>query len=140
MMTTDFLNSYSPNIPDDCDMPLFQNSMDIELGPFKIKMNFINSMMELNYLKPDVGGIRFTDPGIEYMMRCHKEFVDIVNSMPANDVPAELQQLRQQTAVTKDTVDRFNRQNTLIQLNDGYSVDYNKIRFKKEEDPNEPMD
>lgn len=55
------------------NLSLFQPA-DFE-SPLKKNLQLINSMIELNYLESINNEIRFTSPGINYMFRKHKEFL-----------------------------------------------------------------
>jgi hypothetical protein len=117
----------------DCSLPLFQSSHSLHSNPtFDENVQMINNMIELNYITSGSEGLRFTNAGIEYMMKKFREFRDNMDSHNVDDtmVYALSGSKPHDKKQGKDMLKEFKTSNLLIQ-NESDEVDYNNMRFKK---------
>ncbi|QKF94495.1 hypothetical protein QKU48_gp1037 [Fadolivirus algeromassiliense] len=121
-------------LEDDCYLPAFQSSHYLEGTPSLNRgLQIINNFIELNYMTCSVDGLELTNPGIEYMMRKHREFMDQVDGQTIDfgDFAAYMNNVYSSAKKPGHNMShQFKKQNMLLPVTDD-GVDYNKIRFKK---------
>ena len=120
-------------LPSICELNLFQKTSEKQ----KIVRRIAN-LVELNYIEPMLSGdFRFTNAGIQYMNRCHKEFISQTNGKDVNfgQLSEFVISSDSKRKESRNYIDRFRDQHRLF-YND---VDHSEIALTKIKDPNEPQ-
>jgi len=125
---------------DDCGLDLFQSCDQFDV-PNNLKkiINNINAMIELEYI--DLKGMepRFTNTGLNYMIRKHDEFMSILSDLDQDELysmpqygPIAQQLIKDYQNKTRDTAMEFDLKNMKIETDEG--PDYNNHWFGKKND------
>lgn len=101
----------------------------------------INTMIELNYIKCDLGGIKFTDAGLDYMWSKQKEFIDNhLDSLDFSSFPQaqgllkQLKEAENKGKVNINTVEKFQKNNLLTLDPMENEIDCNEMILGKNQD------
>lgn len=140
----DTLTTLSPiQLKSECELSLFQNGSKFDENKSLNKtLNFLNNMIELNYVDSE---LKFTNAGIDYMFQNHREFM---HNLAGKDVNfgdrAKLcfqvcdgYQRGQLSTQNNCANAKFERKNLYFELSE--CVDYNNMVFTKNKDDEEPM-
>lgn len=114
---------------DSCEnLNLFQSSHKINTSPILDKnLSIINSFIELDYMQVSPSGLKFTNSGIEYMMKKHKEFLQ---NGGANLDFGPMASYKIQAKNPTPNINMKLNQNNSINISIDEEVDYNNINFK----------
>lgn len=118
-------------IEDDCNLKLFQTSIDHEINPSLNRIiKTINTFIDLNYLSNEDAELKLTSAGIKYLNKNYQKYInDIrqtqaeysalkdVNNMVRSQFPLNIE------AVVDGIIDQFNKSNDLLNINDGSNND-----------------
>jgi|LakMenEpi03Aug12_release.lakeMendotaPanAssembly.Ray.scaffolds.fasta_scaffold484471_2 hypothetical protein len=119
---------------DDCDLGLLDKHSP--LSPVcKKQLAMINAMIELNYLAVDNSELKLTLPGIEYMKNNYQKFLNnLSNSDPDMKNIMEGFSGFSFGSILMSQIEKFQRQNCLINLDDENNDDNVKFNNKAEGD------
>lgn len=120
------------NIESDYSLNLFQCSNSIGSNPnLDKKLQYLNNMIELDYIEFGINGLQFTNSGINYMEKKCKEFInnckgkDIDFGPFTNKIKAILNSSNHSNMSIK-----FSKNNNEFKSNTD-DIDYNNIQFEK---------
>ena len=123
MFSTSSLSSIK--LSSGCELNLFQKTDNSHISK---SMRYIVNMIELNYIKASEGSFMFTNSGIEYMNRCHREFA---NNLVGKKIDfGDMRSLVMKMAAPKIDHGMKLHENQSL-LNDTDDVDYNNVRLQK---------
>ena len=110
------------------NLKLFQSSHSFNSSPILDKgTSIINSFIELDYLTMSSSGLKFTNAGIEYMMKKYAEF--LANGGDTWDY-GPMTSYKIQTKNAGHNINmQFTSSNLDVKMNDD-DIDYNNISFK----------
>lgn len=140
---------------DECYVPLFDKFTHGD-SLMRKTVSYINHMIELNYIKYDPSELNFTNAGLEYMFRQHRDFIDnVMDKMDFRSFPLAYNLVNQLHKAASDieTLEEFpsNKNNidksapikikqTMLYKDCLDDPDYNNIEFKgKSEDCDDPQ-
>lgn len=136
---------YESAVDWDCDIKAFKTD-DFDGLPdfFKKALKSINDMLSLDYMQISENGImNFTTPGLDYLNRCHQDFVqNIKNSTSDFGIFNGLIDQIRNSESGIDYVQRFNdrcRIDVFVCETSKGNVDYDNAIFGKNKDEEEHM-
>lgn len=140
-----FGQSAACEIDNDCSLKPF-DCFDHHDNPLmKQVTNHMNAMIELNYIKCDLGGMKFTDAGLDYMWSKQKQFIDqhldkldFSNFPQAQCLINQLKEAENKGKVNINTVEKFQKANLLNKDPMENEIDCNEMVLGKNTDVPEP--
>lgn len=120
------------NINSDYSLNLFQCSNSIGSNPNIDKnLQYLNNMIELDYIECGINGLQFTNSGINYMEKKCKEFIDNCNGKDidfgcfTNIIKSILN-----SSNCNNMSIKFVQNNNQFKFNSN-NIDYNNVKFNK---------
>lgn len=125
------------------DMPLFQNCHQFDglTNTLKKDIQMMNNMIEIGYIENTMYGLRFTNSGLQYMLKKHDDFINNVNNVDQSKLDFNVF-----AGVIQLMLDSSSRSNgpgndigtgiikNYFNIDNCDEVDYNNITFNKKAD------
>ena len=142
-----FGQSTACEIDDDCSLKPFGCFQHNDTPLMKQVSSYMNAMIELNYIKCDLSGMKFTDAGLNYIWSKQKAFIDQnldkldFSTFPqAQGLINQLKEAEDQGKVNINTVEKFKKNNLLTLDPMENEIDCNEMVLGKNKDCPEQWD
>ena len=133
-----FGQSAACEVDDDCSLKAF-GCFDHHDNPLmKQVTSYMNHMIELNYIKCDLSGMKFTQAGLDYMWSKQKDFIDhnldkldFSNFPQAQGLINQLKDAENKGKSNINTIEKFQKTNLLVNDPLENEIDCNEMKFKE---------